>query len=681
MIRRTLEFGLVTALTAFFSDGAGAQTYQAWVDPTFGSGGGGTVSVGGVPPAAAATPFLTIGGAIAAISGIAGTGGTAPLGAGNTGLVHCMPGIYSPLTNTEPLPITMVDFISLQGTAGARGSIIVGYQTAPFGAGPGVLPGVNGVYLPTLPNSRSTLLEVLVDGSGLNDLFPEMIDGFTFRGGSIQLYIETELNPVAWTISNCVLDMLNFPPEPAGSLLPVAAGAPAGTAVPGPWFGVLQVADYNVTPPYNGARTNFLNNTVIMGWQAGPDGPVGTATSLPGAVGYCDVSDPLTNPAYPPFGADPLAQQAGFSPMNIQNSIFRTLLTQVGTGTAAMIGVDSNDTAVAIGSRVGPTDAFDAGLVGTGSGSPVPVPGAPPPFFSAVLSTVFPVPWIDVNPVNPPGASGLARDPAFVGEFLSRQPAANAVDATLRDWRILPSSSYVDAGSAPTPAGFLVAGNFVAFYAAPTPANALLNSFDFDGEGYGDARIAVSPVTLAGPPGPVDIGFDEASNMILARSHGNDSIAHNTSATGIGYPFAIGPGQALRMILLPGAGTIALTNGIAPLLGGGGVTPVPPWSTIPSAVNPSVTLLPPFPLGYGAVYVPPPYPVLVTLASPALAPYFAPFELGTGAPAQVVGGITIPDPGPGIPSPANPPLYVTWQGIFTPGGGAAVLTQAQSEQF
>ncbi|MFG0319669.1 MAG: hypothetical protein ACF8XB_20520, partial [Planctomycetota bacterium JB042] len=630
---RPLGLGLAAGIAlSLASSSAEAQTFQAWVDPTFGNGGGGTVSVNGVPAAANAIPFLTIGAAIGAIAGASGAGGNPTLSAANTGLVHCMPGIYSPLTNGEPLPIQMVDFISLQGTAGARGSIVVGFQTQPYG-GPGVLPGVAGIYLPTVPNSRSTQLEVLVDGSGLTDLFPEMIDGFTFRGGHVQLYLETELTSVAWTISNCVLDMLNLAPEPATSLLPV-------TPIPGPWFGLLQVADYNVNPAYNGVRTNFLNNTVVMGWQGGPDAAAATATCLPGAVGTCDVTDPLNNPAYPPFGPDPLVRQSGLSPMNVQNTIYRTLPTQAGSGTMAMIGVDQTDTSVGVGSRVGSTDAFDATLVGATSGVLPTPPGSPPPFSSTVPTGANPVPWIDVNPLNPPGASGLARDPAFVGEFLSRQPTANAVDATLRDWRILPASLYVDAGSAPNAAGLLIAANGIAFYANPAAVNALLNSFDFDGEGYGNARIAVSPVALVGPAGPVDIGFDEASNLTLARSHGNDSIAHNTSAPAVTYPLAVGPGQAPRTLLVPGAGSLTLYNRLVPVLSGGGVTPVPPWSTIPSAVFPATPLPPPFPVGYGSVYVAPPFTPLVTLPATAQPPYSPPFEAGVVGPPLVVGAIS-----------------------------------------
>jgi len=665
---------------------ANAQTYQAWVDPTLGTGAG-TVSVGGLPPAAGATPFSTISAAIGAIAGLAGTGANPALSAANTGLVHCMPGIYSPGTNLEPLPIVMVDFISLVGTAGAKGTIVRGLQTTAYG-GPGVLPAAGGVaapagvYLPTLPNSRSVTQEVLFDGSGLNDLFPEVIDGFTTRGGDIQFYIEAELASKSWTIANCVLDMLNGAPE-------IATPAPLAPLpiVPGPTFGVLQVVDYFAgAVPYLNIQTNFLNNTVVMGWQSGPDvGGVATVCR-PGAVAFCDVTDPLTNPAYPPYGADPLARQVGFSPINIQNNIFRTLPAQQATGTMAMIGVDASDTATSAGTRIGPTNAFAAPLAGTlaGGGPATPPLGALPVFFSGFgPGGVLPAPWIDVNPANPPGVSGAARDPAFVGEYLSRQAAPTAADLLQRDWRILPSSPYVEAGSAPTGllsgVGVLTAANTIASYARPTVVNLLLEVYDYDGEGYGNPRVAATPLAPLTPVATVDIGFDEASNLIAAGSHANDSICHNTAATTFGYPAFVGVGQPLRTVIYPAAGVATIFNSLVSAFAGGtGVVPVPPWSTIPSAavIAPSSV----FPIGYSGIYVLPPFVPLIAVPVAAAPAYFAPNEapLGPGA-LQTVASLAIGDPG--IIPPGAAPFYTTWQNIFTATGLPGVVTNAQSEQY
>lgn len=643
-----------------------AQTYQAWVDPTTGTAAGpANVSVNGVPPPGVALPYPTIAAAIAAIQAAAALPGNPPLSAANSGLVHCLPGIYSRATNAEPLPIVMRNFISLQGAAGARATVIKGAQNTPYAAGPGTLPGVAGIYLPTIPNSRSITSEVLIDASFLNSNFQHMIDGITTRGGHVQYYMETE-GPGQLVVSNCILDMLHNAPD--------VAGAPA---VPGPWFGFLKVSDY-FGANYIQSPVQFLNNTVIMGWQSGPD--VGGVTTLcqTGAVGFCDVTDPLTNPLYPPvFTPDPLARQLGFMNLSIQNTIFRTLpiQQQLLTNATALLGVDIRDVSVVVGSRVGPTDAFDQRLFGGITlGGP-----AIPRFLSAVLggAGAFPIPWIDVNPTNPPGgaASGLARDPAFVGEFWGRQAALTIFDAINRDWRILPSSAYVDAGSSPL-GGILTSAALIT-YTVPGAPNALLNSFDYDGEAYGNPRIAENPVAPFAVPAPVncDIGFDEASNLIMSRDYANDSNCHNFSAPLNAYPnFGyVNVGQPTRELITPNPGVLAIFGVGTP------VVTLPPgqsWVNVPGFIAPPV-FVGGFPLGYSFIYI----PVIPIVAVPtaALPPYIPPFEAGVipAPPVHVVASTgPIVDVGP-----FGPAVYNCFQAAFTAVGQPLIPTNAQAEQY
>src|SRR4029453_16542003 len=133
-------------------------------------------------------PFQKLNTAIGALLGMVGP--TSP------GLVHANPGVYSPTTNGESLPVVMRDWIHVQGT-GARQCIIRG------------TPDQSDTMQVFLPDGDCdcgflTQAEVLV---GLSILFnatdEEMIDGFTFQGGFIQVYSRNEATTRA-SISNCI---------------------------------------------------------------------------------------------------------------------------------------------------------------------------------------------------------------------------------------------------------------------------------------------------------------------------------------------------------------------------------------------------------------------------------------------------------------------------------------------
>ena len=668
-----------------------SQTYQAWVDPTFGNNATGIVQVPG-GPAGPLPPFLTIAGAQAAIAAAAATPPNPALSALNSGLVQCMPGIYAVATNGEPLPIVMVDFISLQGVAGARATVVLGQQTTAY-AGPGIVPGFPGVFVPAPPTGlRNRLLEVLVEGSFLVDLVPEMIDGFTFRGGNIQAYIETELVSKAWTISNCVFDMLNNPRDNPGALGPV----------PGPTVGVQQVSVF-AGPPFPGGyaniQTNFFNNTVVMGWQGGPDIAPATALPVPGSVGFLDVNDPLT--AYGGvFGVDPNPLLRGVNAAHIQNNVIRTLPQGVPATSAAFLGVDAGDTSiigisplapVGGGTVIGPTNAFDFRLIGG-----VVLNALGVPVLSSAIAGPFPppVPLIDVNPRNvgvTTAATLLAIDPGFVGEFINRTGVpAPSVDANLRDWRLLPTSAYVDLGTAPVllasppfAAGTLglIAANG-AIFLQPVAVNALLNSFDWDGEGPGNLRIVPNPVTPAIPVFGPDLGFDEANAFIATRSHANDSIAHDVVATNNAYPAGVAAGQPNRTLIFPNQGTftVFLLTVPVPFLAPGPPPPAIPFLPWPSFSQVPPLVLPGLPVALqplAAVHlIPLPPPVGAPLPIFASGPYFAPFDAAAGNPPHNFGVFGGPTPTPPIPQ------YVCYQFVWTDiVTGFPFITNTQSEIY
>lgn len=135
------------------------------------------------------------------------------------GLVRCMPGTYGPTGGqgrTDVLPIFMRDRVHLQGS-GARGTVIRGDY------GP-----TENVFWPDdtccgQRSDKSVLLDFSFEGqfSGVmglpwstwSDNTEEMVDGFTFEGGHVQVLHATEGDGLG-RVSNCVFDLRAEEGEP-----------------------------------------------------------------------------------------------------------------------------------------------------------------------------------------------------------------------------------------------------------------------------------------------------------------------------------------------------------------------------------------------------------------------------------------------------------------------------------
>jgi len=589
----------------------GAPFVEAWVDPYMGSDAAGAV---GCPD----MPYRTIQAAIWAVWGSAWIE--------TPGLVHANPGIYGPASvggNGEVFPIEMEDYVHVQGV-GAKRCIIRGdgTQTTEVRYPVGGPAGVDGVTL-----DKEVLVSFIWSYDGEDEA---MIDGFTFQGGDVQVYDVREA-PLGGRVSNCVFDMLHM----------------SDADVPGPDFGVLMVSEYDWNAGgYKENLMHILNNTFIQGWMS----PTGEITAKPEAVGICDVNYPFSE--YAPWGNDPNPELRGVGSPNVQNNLFR----YAETARTPMIGLDLTDVTVSVGSATGPSNAFDPSLPGTVPGER-DITGL---FCSRVIGGPLPAPA--VNPI--PGAGGT--DPAFVGELLSS--AYGQGMSVSRDWRILPDSILVDAGIGPDSYGTLTAGNGRTY---DEPSLAPESSFDFDGEVYGNVRIAGDAP---------DIGFDETSRMIHIGGYGND-----TRTYGLGCPIGCGttPGQMVRGMIFPNPGTYTLvrtrtrmgpTGYTGPFINPGGFY----WAYSTQFG----TLVPPFffPV-YGWVWIqfPPNFiRPTITFDQPVV-----------GAPVNAVSGYSPPtDPGSwhsfGLAVEAasllNLPgycIYLNEQALFTPDGGEAMLTNLQ----
>lgn len=496
----------------------GAPFVEAWVDPCNGND---AVAALNFPPCQNA-PFQTIEAAINAL--------TIWAGPGSPGLVHCNPGIYATSTNGEQFPITMRNWIHLQGT-GARQCVIRGEGRTSM-----------NVFYPESPNCSCGLYtdaEVLVDISNLYDSEEEMIDGFTFQGSDVQIYSRSEAECYA-RISNCVFDLLAH--DDTVMIYDEEQGGVVSNPLVGATFGILLVHDYhpNYIPDfYYRMPVNILNNTFIMAWLPGDDSQA--VFSQRDAVAICDVNNPLCN--LPPGQSDPNTRLRGIGPVSVQNNLIRTAPGQPAT---AMLGLDQTATTVRFGTPTGPSNAFDPALVGGFN--------ATGRFCSAFNrlhgNGMAPRPRVNINPTTG------GRDAAFVGEMLSR---AFAQPRTVsRDWRILPSSALVDAGSMPrplAPGGTLIAGNNTG-YTEPAAALVPLSSFDLDGEVYGNPRV--HPI-FGSAIVRTDIGFDEAHLLVDCAGAANDSISHRWDPNVT--PQVCGPlnqGQPFRGLIFPVAGPFAL---------------------------------------------------------------------------------------------------------------------------
>lgn len=636
---------------------AGVTTNIAYVDATFG-----VDSIGQINNTQ--LPFLTVNGAIQGLVAQIPAATGSPLGATNRGLVIINPGIYSVQTTGETFPITMVDWIDVQGI-GAKEVVIQG-DGSTLGAAPFVPLDLN---LDCTCGVRFSALEALFDFSGLTNLaYDEMLDAVTLRGSYIQVYAESANGAIFGRISNCVFDLLDRSNQPSPLI--------------GPWFGILMVhpwlgstyvdPTHDPDPPgreepgeggepphdppptgptaggsidvgYADVYLNIFNNTMIQSWEPTPTAPGGPGTpvvptglaALPYNVAICDVNDPRCD-----LGAagDPNPLLRGVGNPNIQSNLIRAFDD---TPPVALLGIDSSDVTCQIGTNAGPSNAFDQNAVGgstfqlTGNssvafcsqiwvnGAPQTIgsPFAPLPRSIPLSAAAFPFPVPSPYPLNPNGlTAGL--DPAFVGELLTLSAAPVGVGF---DWRLVPDSFLVNAGTGPLNQ-LLRAVNQTQHVDIGCP----FSSFDFDGEGYGNPR---SEATLANtlntlPIGPeVDIGFDE-TGILIDCGMANDSVIHSSPPTLAGL--------AGLLFVPPAATALGAHVYIYPQVGlhsliGPNPVPAPPASLTfaawPGSLIPAATV-PGFAVGFDVDWtIPFPTRTFVPVQSLAAGLYGSPWDL------------------------------------------------------
>lgn len=472
----------------------GSPYAEAWVDPCSGNDISGAVG-------AQDRPFKTIFQAKLRLKQLFPTP-SAP------GLIHCNPGIYGPMDaagvgNDEPFPIQMADNIHIQGL-GARQCIVRGLQ------GPSTLEP----WYPLDSHQGNSRLqkEILLDlGFLWDDSYEEKFDGFTFQGGHVQVYAETEGVHIAARISNCVFDMLDM----------------SDVGIAGPDFGVLMVHTYDSgsdpfyggvppDPPLYASETvledgywdiylHLFNNTFVQGWE---DASTGVFRAKLESVAICDVANTLDNDPHFLFPLpDPNAQYRGVGNPNVQNNLIRYVTDDYHT---AMLGIDDGDVRAQVGSKIGPTNAFD------------PDEASQPTNGTYRSHVVGSSPTPALIPAGNANGDPFAN-PAFVGEFLSA--GLGRPTEVARDWRILPDSALVDQGSYPLNNAVLQADNGLVYDQTGRPFPDW--SFVFDGEGYGNLRIQGASV---------DIGFDESDILIVAGGFTNDSNAQaGLTDCGLGF--------------------------------------------------------------------------------------------------------------------------------------------------
>ncbi|MEM7205063.1 MAG: hypothetical protein AAF628_32715 [Planctomycetota bacterium] len=407
-----------------------ANLSRAWVEPS--TGNDFTAVVG-----SRASPFQTLQAAINAVAGVVDN--LAATNPGAMGIVYALPGVYGPTglqSSTDALPIRMRNRVHVQG-AGARRCIL---------RGTGVDNGTTFWPSEEECGTPDVAAEILVDFyfAANPGSFPfdteEMLDGFTFQGGDVQVLVNSEA-PVLGRISNCLFDMRH------GAL-------PGHGTVAGPFFGIQMVHVYELDlPGYHDHPVNILNNTFVLGDHLGP-------LSRPDAVAIIDVNDPACWALEP----DPDPELRGVGNPSVQNNLVRSLPSQP---VVELMGLDGADTRAATGTFIGNTNAFHRLKVGGDNG-----------IFYATISGAPPLPRV----------STANLDPGFMGEVLG----AAHVLGSYRDYRIMPDSAVIDRGSAPA-GGLLTAANGTTYLDL---ACAELSSFQWDGEGYGNPRIVGGEVDL-----------------------------------------------------------------------------------------------------------------------------------------------------------------------------------------
>lgn len=437
-------------------------------------------------------------------------------GPSGVGVVRAMPGIYcdDPTFNSEIFPLYLYSGISLQGI-GAKECVI---RRTRFDVG-----AHTDVLLPRNPPGvdNDDTVYPIVDLSRVGTT-PVFVEGFTFQGGHVQVYTYPEAMQTV-RISNCVFDLRIGGDED----------------LVGPEFGVLLTSVWDVViEGYRPLNYHILNNTFVAGYQRSElsnDRDV----SRPSCVALCNSNDPALWAGSP----DPDPTVRGVSDLNVQNNLFRILPNQLAM---AMLGVDSTDTKATIGSPPPPpggvdTNAFDpadVGVVSKDAASKWTVQlDAGKSMPTAVLD-------IDVDP--------LPRvDPGFIGEMVGQTQSGWSFPR-IRDWRLVHGSPLEGLGQrprfVPPPTGPLVQiGALSGLVYSEHPA-APDRAFDWDGEGFGNARIA---------DGAIEVGFDEIGDLVIAGSYGSDSKSH-------GSPFhpTITPGNTRRIYVARQGSIVSLYTSV-----------------------------------------------------------------------------------------------------------------------
>lgn len=469
------------------------------------------------------------------------------------GLLHVMPGIYSsdasqsllvPMSpsanqNVETFPIRMRNRVSIQGT-GAKECVVqvrtgegvtgVPWPDAAFGC-EGQLPG--------------RLASVAFNFSFLGDATDEMLDGITIQGADVQVLAWAESNIEA-RISNCVFDMRDQGEE---------------TNLNGSVFGVHTVAIWDLSiRGYPRIDLSLFNNTFLQAWRTGPE-PEQVQLAPADAVAVCNVNDPdpVGSGEFPEADRDLLWR--GVNDLHIQNNLIRTTTPDAEPGIThtAFLGIDFGDTAVLrMSGAVLPTNAFATLNVGGAN-----IPGT---LCSAIVG-VPPVPAVDSS----------VQDPAFFGEMNTDRRGVFTFDA-----RLLPSSPMADAGQAPEPTdddctAVLTAANGRVHVEQVNPTPQIrtpLASFDLDGEGHGNARVAGESV---------DIGFDETAELLIGGSYGENTKSHNQPWDPI-LPFQVPTGNVDRIMVFPTAAPFAYHINRTPMPFGG-LLLQPAWTVMPGSLD------------------------------------------------------------------------------------------------
>lgn len=539
------------------------------------------------------------------------------------GVVHAMPGLYGPHGNYssgDQFPIWMHDRVHVQGI-GARQCVIRGGGPNTFGTfwPTGQVPQtmdkkVLVAFRDSSQFSRMRSATGTLEVPSVPEHMPpwagrgetaELIDGFTFQGGDVQVYVcpgyQNGFNvlgggPLAARITNCVFDMRH---QWAASEQVDGTPPFATYSVDGPWFGVLMAKPHYSLGPgqpdgYFEEEVLIASNTFILAeWRLGT-GWIHTARS--DAVAIMDVVDPAPNNGI----ADLNTQLRGLGNPIIINNLIRTWpgVQPASSGHMAMLGIERTDTRIIdLNNAPRDTNAFVPSRVGTTNGTfrSAPVQRVQTAVVTLSLGgtvyTVGPLFNCTSTPAGAPctvtaapvtavvlwdgstSSSPAPHDPAFVGEYLTT--LTNVVPPTYRDWRLLPESPLIDAG------WYLPGMTFENGSTRFLPGTACpqIESFDWDAEGYGNPRIV---------SGAIDIGCDEVHMLIMGGSYANDSTAHNENMMPKAHlhPSAV-DGVATRQLI-----TLQLFAGQAMQINGTMNSPASQPPRLPMWIQPPVTLVP-----------------------------------------------------------------------------------------